>query len=209
MINFLWDNKEWFFSGLGILILVVLFKAFRAFWNKKKTVPSSGPEHVNEETTVTTSENNGDVDSEGRVLSEPIMPHQIKKAIENFPLLQRTEAAKHYIDMHVVWRLPLADISKKRNDPNTVTLHLTDQTDFMNFASVFFDVSSDKYPGLGLLKEKDIVEVDGRIKKIDFNIIKLYDAKIRYWLALACYSTSILPHTPSLRMKACDILRAI
>lgn len=180
MFSFLWDNKEWLFSGIGIVILIVLIKAFRVLWIRKKTIPQSSAEYVNGETPVTTSEKKGELDSEGGILSEPIMPHQIRKAIDNLPILQRTDAAKHYIDMHVVWRLPLISISKKWDDPNTLSLLLADRTDLMISGGVSFDVNSDKYPGLGLLKEKDIVEVDGRIKTIDTHVIKLYNVIIRY-----------------------------
>ena len=35
ILNWIWENKEWFFSGLGIAILSIIFGMLRYFWGKR------------------------------------------------------------------------------------------------------------------------------------------------------------------------------
>jgi hypothetical protein len=172
MFKWVWNNKEWLFSGVGLVAIYGLISLLRARSSRRsKTVDNSR--------TVSKTKTQ-DVKTVEPVLSKPteqvtlsslrkLTPDSIYKTIEDAPLLIRSDIAKHYRGIQVQWEGPLLDISMREG-----MLHL--QVQF--YRSVFFDVDPKNYPGIGLMRSGDIIKFEGTIKEVDTLWIRLIDVKI-------------------------------
>ena len=179
-MNFLWENKEWLFSGIGVMVLLAIYRIYKAIRNRNRIKRNLTIENVNPDIPNKSSRNTQNGESKAISLLKNTMPHEIIEAIDSLPLLQRRDAAKHYIGMTVSWRLPLSDISEEGCKPHFVSIYLSGRSETFSGTLVCFEVSREEYSGLGLLKKHDIIEVEGRINSVDSLSIFLSDAKINY-----------------------------
>jgi hypothetical protein len=168
IIEYLSKNKEWLFSGLGILLLVTIIgfvgKLIGIYDKKGENViqPSSKIQDQKIE-----SPRNSPINS------DKLSPSKIMETIDQAPLLQQSEIVKHYIGLKVTWQGYLIGIVNIGN--NNCRISIKDK-DFGTY--IGFEINSIKHPGLGLLKYGDILKVEGKIKNIDTLWIYLSDVKI-------------------------------
>jgi len=164
MWSLILDNIKWIFSGIGVLILVGLWRWLSR--NRKRKMPvTEGPAH--QHFIAIPPEMQKGVDISG---------HDILTTIEEAPLLQRPDVRKHYIGLRVTWDGKLR--SAKETGVNTIHLYINVEKGTHDW-SVFVDVDPTQYPGLGLLKRNHPIRVSGVIAEIDgFFVLK--DARIEY-----------------------------
>ena len=112
-----------------------------------------------------------------RPSAKSLSPQEIDKALDNAPLLQKPEIAKHYIGIRVLWEGRLASITKLKKDDNVSIL--LGPKDGPNVGRYYaFDVDLNNYPGLGLLKAETAIKFEGVIDDIKDSYIDFRDVTI-------------------------------
>jgi hypothetical protein len=190
ILELLIKNKEWLFSGIGIVLIVGLFSFFRKLINlqKKKSVPYSDPQNLMVITVAPPSP--AIIETKHTSYSPPtniiplesLSPNEILRTIREAPLLQQDEVSKHYIGLTVTWEGTLSHAEKREKD--TVRMHISSSNE-----SVFFYINKDDYPGLGLLKRDAKLTVEGIIEEIEGYFI-LKDARI---ISVTSHNANSLP----------------
>jgi hypothetical protein len=172
MIEWLWNNKEWIFSGIGVAVVLALVPAAR--WLMRRRISQSD---LPPGTTLQAV-----IDSPPPpppallVETSSLDPQAIIKAIESAPLLQQGDIEKHYRGMRVEWTGEL--ISAKKRNKGEVTLLILCGSRSSFSPGVMFDIDPAEYPGLGLLRSRDSIRVSGVIRKVEHQIIELKDVRL-------------------------------
>jgi len=105
-------------------------------------------------------------------------PFGIIHAIQATPLLQRDEAAKHYAGIPVDWKGELVYIEKIGAGMLKLQVRLSQKSGVPSALSVFLEINSSDYPGIGIVKAGDPVHIKGYIKKIKNDWFELRDSKL-------------------------------
>jgi hypothetical protein len=179
ILELLIKNKEWLFSGIGIVLIVGLFSFFRKLVNlqKRKSAPFSGPQNLKVITgspsTPTIIETKPPPNSPPTniIPLESLSPEEIYNAINKAPLLQQEDVTKHYIGLKVKWEGVLSSAYKEKDDIVRILI----KSEEYNLIS--FNVNKNDYPGLGLLKKGTLITVEGIIDQISAYFY-LKDARI-------------------------------
>ncbi len=183
MLAWIWSNKEWLFSGVGIVFVAGVIAVFRRrsiiFWNKflrggvAARRPSDEAIHLGAGEVLQVVFSKPPVPQEWAPI--PSDPERIIKAIDQAPLLQRPDVEKHYRGVSVEWEGRL--ISATRSGASTVRLQLA-SGGRIAFVAISFEVDSSAYAGLGLLKSEDLIRVAGKIDGIVGAVIHLAEARL-------------------------------
>ena len=168
MIQFILDNKEWLFSGIGVTILILAITLIKkAFRGKKEQVPIEETQeiviHLNpsSDTEITKNKELIPVDK-----ISPITFSHIEEAITNAPPLQRDDVKKHFIGIKVEWETYLKAASK--DDEGIVTLRLSPGTEIEDrLYTIRCKVAIEDYRELGILPEGTRIRINGEIVKAD------------------------------------------
>jgi hypothetical protein len=97
------------------------------------------------------------------VAENPVIdPGQINSTIQATPILQRSEAVKHYVGIKVDWAGKLIGLDKKPNGLIKISVGWRERI----FLCFEFEVDPADYPGIGLLKADDPIRVRGTIKEV-------------------------------------------
>ncbi len=154
LIDFVWRNKEWLFSGVGIFLIMLMVSIIKKVYKPKKY-------HI---------ENNFKTLEE--VISSPPMiippkpeitplsltPKKIFEAIDNAPILQQPDIMNYYIGITVRWEGKVCSATKL-NDNEVRILFAVFPT------HVFFEVNPDNCPEIKLLKKDGTITVEGKIRQ--------------------------------------------
>ncbi len=172
MFDWIMRNKEWIFSGVGVVLIGWLVLAVRRFLFMRRTssslIEGATLREIIESPAVVSS-------SDIANLTSSLTPKQIIENIKALPLLQQQDAGKHYIGLAVKWDGELADARKiAENSVQLYILHGSSSTGF------FLKVNPSDYPGLSLLKKGAHVEVDGLIEEAGAMWVTLNNAHIRF-----------------------------
>ena len=177
MIKNIWEwlltNIPWFFSGIGVVILLFLFQFISRRLKKRKLGPRFSKDQSLSEI------------PEGQPIKTPeIKPSSltadaIMTAIKEAPLLQQPDILKYYTGLQVTWDGELASADKKGDDLVRLVILVKKEYGYM---SVFVEISRSQYPSLGLLKHDHPIRVSGTISEIQKDYFKLKDARIEYEL---------------------------
>jgi len=175
MLRWVLDNREWLFSGVGLVVILGLWRLV-SWYRKRKNLAATS-----------TQEQSFAAVIEGPPVKAPeiikdtkigsLSPDAIMTSIHEAPLLQRPDVVKHYIGVPVTWEGVLTNARKK--DPNLI--HLLIRVGKGNY-SVFADIIPSQYSGLGLLKYGHPIRVSGTISEISIYII-LSNARIEFELS--------------------------
>lgn len=104
-----------------------------------------------------------------------IDPGMIYAAIDQTPLLQRSEAVKHYIGIKVDWTGKLISLHPRPDGKIKVAVGWKDRA----LQCFDFFVTPEECPGVGLLKSDDPIRVMGTISEIELPYpIHLKDATL-------------------------------
>jgi hypothetical protein len=168
IFEFLSKNKKWLFSGIGTLLLLTIF----GFFGKLIGIYDKKGENVIEpfskipDSKIISPKNS-------LINSDNLLPSKIMETIDQAPLLQQSEIAKHYIGLKVIWQGNLIGIYNISDNNYRILFKDKPLGTFLDF-----EINSINYLGLGLLKYGDNLKVEGKIKKIDELRIYFSEAKI-------------------------------
>lgn len=178
MWNWLVDNKEWLFSGGGVVIAVLIIRfIFQRLRKSKLNVPSLEKESlaaVIEGPRAKAPEIKKDIEV-GHLSARAIITN-----IEEAPFLQQPDILKNYIGLRVTWEGYLTGAFKISD--TLIRLHIrTCEKEEWRGVGVIVNIDPSQYPGLGLLKYEHPIRVSGAISEIH-SYFSLKDAQIEYEL---------------------------
>ena len=165
MFKWLWNNKEWLFSGVGI-VAIVLIITFVKWIKRRKTAQENAKQSA---------------EPLDQKAGSSLSAAEIRAAIDRAPFLQRLDVIKHYIGLRVSWDGKLTS-AWKLNEKTTRVMILVEEKN--RYLSAMGDVEISKYPGLALLKEEHPIHMSGTISNISeySGYFSLKDVKIKYSL---------------------------
>ena len=158
MFDWIWDNKEWLFSGVGVVIAVLVFSWLK---NRSKSRKTQEPS-LNGATLQDIIDAPSPAKKEPDILATSLSPGKIIKEVESAPLLQQPDICKQYEGIKVSWKGKLS-YADKINEKDIQLWILAKEKDY---TPIFFNVNPKQYPGIGLLREGHEILVEGRIEAI-------------------------------------------
>lgn len=176
MFDWILNNKEWLFSGVGIVIAVMVFSWIKKRIKSRKTQEPS----LNGASLQTIIDAPPPPKLEPDILTASLSPGKIIEEIKSAPLLQQQEISKQYEGVKVSWKGKLSDAQKlypeEMIDEKTIRIMISvydekNGSDKMGYTSVFFNVDPEQYPGIGLLRKGHELLVEGRIEEISSYIV--------------------------------------
>jgi hypothetical protein len=178
VLEYLDKNKEWLFSGVGVVVLVYIVSQFwRRFVPRAKqkegavvivqvsnqdasstSVPQSGsqvtPAHITKVTSIALAE--------------------IIAILDKAPPLQKDDVIKHYIGLVVQWETKLFSATKEDGDKVRLSLDFGPKDSHL----VYCTVNLSDYRELGILQKGAPITVMGRIKKIELQSATLENVQL-------------------------------
>jgi len=164
MFDWIWDNKDWLFSGVGLIIIFLVISWFKNRIKSRKTQELS----LNGANLQDIIDAPPPPKQEPDILATSLSPGKIIKEVESAPFLQRPDISKQYEGIKVSWKGKLCN-ANKINEKN-IRLYIT-VTEEKGYTSIFFNVNPKQYPGIGLLREGHEILVEGRIERVSSHIV--------------------------------------
>lgn len=186
LLEYIKENKEWMFSGVGATILIFFFQLFKL--NKSNILETKNKSRSNK---ISLKESNNNTiqiiekqihNNHGSTLNESanvdfanILPINIKSEIENAPLYQQQIVASHYVGLRISWDLELFTIFKRDEDLILVCL----VPEKLLYPNIEFEADLKKYPAFRIAKKGQHYCLKGEIIECtSFNIkIKMESIK--------------------------------
>ena len=174
MIDFLVKNKEWLFSGVGVVALGLLFSVLRnRIFRPKSPAPSA------------IVQDSYEPPPGSPVYLAPSVPAQVKRtntieltqitaALEKVPPLQKADLIKYYIGLSVQWEALLWSAEKKDDDNVRVVLDFGSK----NTKLVYCSVRLSNYRELGVMERGTPITVIGRISELSATSASLEDVQL-------------------------------
>jgi len=193
-MNWVWENREWFLSGLGVLLISAVISLVRRFLTP-----------VNAQRGIVGIENTGNVSlaaspvATGQNVSQIIhytstsidptstietgysstpTQEQIIERIAGLPLYERANAYESYVGLRVSWRVKLLNVEKQTAE--RVLVHMRSSTSTLG--GVLCPVEIAKSPRIKTVLEGDELEVRGIIESVrtDGRVIFLKEVTILF-----------------------------
>ena len=103
MLDYILNNKEWLFSGIGVTVLGLLFIIIRYFYKKKYLIIKKYVQYA--------------------TISQQDV-YKIMQELEAMPPLHLDDVTKNYIGLNVDWLTKYSFANKKDDDLIRVSLNL-------------------------------------------------------------------------------------
>jgi len=177
MIDFILQNKEWLFSGVGISVVFGIIAISRKMLHGKRDKDKTN------EVVIHLSASREMINSAAQKNVIPIERlrtisfKEIEDAIEKTAPLQKDEVKKNFTGIKIGWDTYLKGASK--NDEGIVLLRLSPGPDLMDrLYTVSCRVSLQDYRELGVLPEGSRIRIHGEIASADRFDVELIDVKL-------------------------------
>lgn len=186
MMDFLINNIQWIFSGIGVLGLTILFEFLR-----KKRRNKSNSNHIDNSKNINlTRSNNNNVqiisnqtkniyNQENSISEEleisTIDPTKIMEEIQKVSLLSQAKIASQFIGLNIKWDLELFIISEIKDNEVNVLMNPT----MRNFPEISFITNTEKYSFLKIAHRGEKFEIIGKIIDCKTTQISLKVEKIK------------------------------
>jgi hypothetical protein len=157
----------WLFSGVGIAVMMFLYRLITQHFRKRKLVATPAKEQFLVKII------------EGLPVTDSLTADAIMTRIKEAPFLQQHDIKKHYIGLRVTWDGSFVSAEKRGSDLIRLQICVGWKVEKINM--VFVNIIPSQYPGIGLLKYGHSIQVSGAISEIN-NYFVLRDARIEYKL---------------------------
>lgn len=192
------NNKQWLFDGIGAGIVIAVFGFFasRIFKSKNSEPPLRKAEIQNNntnqiivqlnagETTIQSEKETSDKIVQNKTqIPVPLTkitrltPKEIRQATENVPLLMKSNLAEQYHGLAVEWWVELVSVNLEAD--NMVRLFLDIKEDGGDDYAACV-VSLDSYKELKIARKGTKIKVTGEIEQVDLPIFKLKNVRLYF-----------------------------
>jgi hypothetical protein len=163
MLSWIWNNKDWLFAGVGLVIIGAAWRIIKSIRPKKNQPQPDRPNVFPQE--------KGYFD-EGIYHSKP-SPSAIINDLWEQPPLMRDEYKKTYINHKFQWKLEFQYAHWQKDQNNTASLTFREKGRYIDVDTTI-DVNS--FPEIRRRKTGTLAALAGTITKIDgINIIVVLD----------------------------------
>ncbi len=148
MLDFIWDNKEWLLSGIGVALISGMYFIIKRILNKnskKKYYPF-----------------------DLNLFKAKPLPSEILKQIEEVPPFQKTQKESFFIGLNIQWKCTYGFIVEQNENQIAIMLKSRGEIPW-----IFCSVSLEKYPEFKILKKNKLIWIAGKISCIESNVISL------------------------------------
>ena len=160
MIEWIVKNKDWLFSGVGVVVIAALVRwLVTLVWPRpaaKPVLPTS-PGHRE---------------------SYDVSADDIIKAIEQVPPFQRPSIARHYVGLKVEWPARFSSATSLGDDMVSVSLKYGWKNTFFLGPWIYCNVGLADHKEIAVLHEGAPVTVRGTIDSVEHGYIRLKDATL-------------------------------
>lgn len=183
MIKFIISNKEWLFSGIGVVILLSIIAFIRKILFRKSY--KKGEEKKPQEITIhlnpsCESSKSGESNLVPFERISPLSYQQIEKAITEAPPLQRDNIKESFKGIKVAWDCYLRGASKVDNDTVSLRMWISNAPKEGPLCTIWCKVSLKDYGELNILPEGTKIRIQGEIAKADRFDIELVNVKLLF-----------------------------
>ncbi|MEE9591685.1 MAG: hypothetical protein V3W26_04150 [Thermodesulfobacteriota bacterium] len=170
MLDYIVNNKEWIFSGIGISGVVLLFWIFMHFYRRKDLPYRENMPNNTSQTQPVNATQVGDIPQEDvcRIVEE----------LEETPPLHSDDARKNYVGLNVDWLTEYYSANKKNDD--LIRVSLTVVTESFRPISVHCEVNLSDYKQFSILKREAKIRVVGKIVKFESYFFELSDVRLYF-----------------------------
>lgn len=169
MVDFVFQNMEWLFSGIGVSALTAVFLLARYVVLRSRRAVSETTSPKVDQNMVRELISISSVNDQcimpryppDRYSSHP-SPKDIATAIEALPPFQATKAEKNFIGLHIKWDVMLSLVHKSESDKVVLSC---DFSGYSRFVSVVTSLS--QYPEIKIFKLGQKLTVYGTISGIE------------------------------------------
>jgi hypothetical protein len=163
MINWIWHNKEWIFSGVGVAIVFLVLRFAHRLSARRKTPPPQPP-------------------SPSSTLPDKFTrptPAEIHRQIKALPPFQQNSGGDLYKGLKVCWTAAFRDISPIGKGCYVYLDNLDREVPHYSGSIICKDVSLDANPRLKIAQVGEQVIVRGTIDGVETGVY-LKDATIEF-----------------------------
>jgi hypothetical protein len=166
VLEYLDKNKEWLFSGVGVVVLgYIVSQLWRRFvpQSTRKEGAVVIVQASNQDASPTSVPQSGSQVTPAHITKvTSIALAEIIVTLDKAPPLQKDDVTKHYIGLVVQWETKLFDATKEDGDKVRLSLDFGPGDSHL----VYCTVNLSDYRELGVLQKGAPITVMGRIKKI-------------------------------------------
>jgi len=178
MLDYILNNKEWIFSGIGVTIFIYLIPLLiRHLYKKKHPVNIKDKESIS--SNIVTISNVTESESH-EIVQDSAMPQddliRIIKELKEMPPLHLDDVTKNYIGINVDWLTEYWSAYKKDDDLIRVSLELISES--FRPIEVRCEVKLSDYKQFSILKRNAKIRVIGKIAKFEPYYIELSNVKL-------------------------------
>ena len=155
MFDLIFANKEWLFSGVGVVFIIAIIHFFRSRGLLHRLFVRLSRSPIC-----------------------PISPKEIYDSASTVPDLKKWEVLKNYVGLRVIWLTTLASSTSESENAKSVNLQLNFHSGSITVLPINCSVRLAHYPELVTAKEGKLVLVIGRIHSIDEKGIGLKYAQL-------------------------------
>lgn len=166
MINYLWNNKEWLFSGIGVTAVLAIIWFIRRVFPRKNVNQFEPDENPQGRETTRISQS----------MPNSVSAQAIIEDISSRPPYQQEECSRHYVGLKIRWKVNVVSVSPQETDRNKVNLHCNHGG---SYPWVYArNVSLTAHPELKIIKSDSPIWVSGTIERIHGHEIDLADVDV-------------------------------
>lgn len=162
MIKYILNNKEWIFSGIGVLFFSGFIILIRYLIPKIKKFFTPANDVITEDSEI---ENNQKSD-----ISQFDVP-SIMKSFDDVPPVQLEENLKKFVGLNINWTATYSSAYKKTEDSVRISLDLN--VNSFRPITLWCEVNLSEYNQLNILKKNTQIRIIGEIAKFEVYHIEL------------------------------------
>jgi hypothetical protein len=166
MIDWILDNKEWLFSGIGITLLGGVVYLIRNLFKRKTNSEPLNDANKKRLDLLTINIQTEESTTREKSIAQ-IKPCEIYEAVHNLPPVQQDIAFNNYVGLRVDWTGELYFAHMDKKDSSIIRLGLLIERDKNWSDYIHFEVNSDENRELAITKKGATIRVIGEIENVD------------------------------------------
>ena len=190
MIDFFLKNYTWIFSGIGVVILTIIYQLYvRKKENKESSLKNTHISTKSGNNVILSGSSNNTVQIITNKIHESLLlgmskvndvivdidPNTIKEEINYAPAFQQDNIGNNYIGIKIRWNLELYSIRKNNGQISSINFYPIKQTGPL----ITIEADIEDYPFLKFAKRDSLFEVEGKIVICSSSNITIECSKIK------------------------------
>lgn len=168
MLDYILNNKEWIFSGIGVSTIVLLFLCFKYFFRRNNPPQRQNTPNSTSNPQPVTMVQTGDIpqDEVCRIVQE----------LREMPPLQHDDLRKNYVGLKVDWLTEYFSAYKRNDD--LIRVNLTLITKSSRDIDIVCEVKLSEYKQFSILKRGAKIRVVGEIAKFESSSFEISNVRL-------------------------------